>query len=133
MRRLLAATLLALAAACGSDSSQQPLVVPGTWVLQTVNGAALPYVIQASGPKVELTADQLLLATGGTFTNHTAIRTTDGTAVTTDSFDDTGTWTVSGTALNLKYADGTVVTGALTTDGTLTLTGSGLSAIYRRQ
>lgn len=133
MRRLLAATILALAAACGGDASQRPLVVPGTYVLQTVNGAPLPYVVQPSGPKVELTSDQFVLATGGTFTNHTVVRTTNGSSVTTDPFDEAGTWTASGTTVNLKYTDGTIVTGALTTDGTLTLTGSGLSAVYRKQ
>ena len=133
MRRLLAAALVVLATACGGDSSQRPLVVPGTYVLQTVNGLVLPYLIQASSPKVELTADQFVLVTGGTFTNHTTVRSTDGTAVTTSTFDETGTWTVNGTALSLTYADGTAVTGALTTDGTLTLTGTGLSALYRKQ
>ena len=61
------------------------------------------------------------------------LRNTDGTLVTTESFDEAGTWTVSGTTLSIKYADGTAVSGALSTEGTLMLAGGGVSAIYRKQ
>ena len=133
MRRLLAATLLALITACGGDSSQRPLVVPGTYLMKTINGAVLPFIIQAAAPKVELISDELVLATGGTFTEAALLRVTDGTTVTNERSTDTGTWTVNGTALTLKAPDGTQITGTLTTDGALALSANGLTAVYQKQ
>ena len=89
-------------AACGSDSSTEPSAIVGTWTLQTINGSALPFVLEQSATeKSEILSEVVTISAGGTFTESTTLRSTVNGTVTTQSFPDGGTYTVSGSTLNL--------------------------------
>src|SRR5262245_11851535 len=100
MRRLLAALALSPAVACAGDSSTAPPAeqLAGTWTLQTVNGAPLPFVIvQSATNTLEVLSDVCVIASTGSFTHTTTFRSTSDGVVTTESIPDTGSYTLSGT------------------------------------
>jgi hypothetical protein len=136
MRRALATVCtvaMAFLAGCGSDGPTLPTQasVAGTWNLTTVNGATLPFTLQAS-PKVEVLSDQLIVAANGTFTESTQLRLTDGTTVTTTTVPDGGTYTLSGTSATLNFNDGTQAAG-IVSGNTFTVALSGLSLVWKKQ
>src|SRR5262245_11718849 len=135
MRRLLAAVALSFAVACGGDSSTAPPAeqLAGTWTLQTVNGAPLPFVIAQSGTNtLEVLSDVFVIASTGTFTQTTTFRSTVNGVVTTDSIPDTGSYTQSGTTLSLHFnGDGSSGT-ASWSGNTLTASTGGITAVYKR-
>lgn len=85
MRRLL--LLLAFVAGCGSDSTGPASVtVTGSYTLQRVNGAALPFILsQTTTSKDEVTSGSITLNADGTFSNLFGVRSTSGATVTTTS------------------------------------------------
>jgi hypothetical protein len=134
MRNLALAALI-LAASCGGDSTAPTTVsVAGTWNLQTINGTALPYVLEQTGAdKTEITSDVFNVASTGSFTQTTTVRFTQNGAVTTQSVADAGSYTVSGTAVNFTFnSDGSTGTGSLS-GNTLTVTSSGFAFVYKKQ
>lgn len=137
MRRL-RATTYALAAVllvgCGSDSGTAPIQasIAGIWNLTTVNGSALPFVLQATAPKIEILSDQFTVNANGTFTESIVARATDGANVSTVTIPDAGTYTLNGTAAVFTFTDGT--SGIATVSGnTFTVASGGLSQLYTRQ
>jgi hypothetical protein len=129
--------MLALVMGCrsGGDGvvAPTPASLAGTWKLTTVNGAGLPYTLRAANPKVELLGDRWQIAAGGTFTQLTTLRTTSLTGVVnTVEAPDTGTWTMSGTAVTLRYSDLSTDTGTLS-GNTITVAQAGYSAVYVKQ
>lgn len=137
MRRILVMTFAfatVLLAGCGSDSSTAPTLssLAGTWNLSTVNGSPLPFVVQASSPKIELLSDQIVVSANGTFTESTVARFTDGTTVSTTTIPDAGTYTLNGTAAVFTFSDGS--SGTATVSGnTFTVASGGYSQVYRKQ
>lgn len=129
------ATLAFTLAACGSDSATSPtsVTVSGTYSLQTVNGASLPAILQGSGAnKIEIVSDVFTFSSTGTFTERAVVRYTENGVVSSETFDDTGTYTKNGTAITLRYSDAS--TGSGTLDGnSMTLSGQGYSFVYLRQ
>ncbi|HEY0996721.1 MAG TPA: hypothetical protein VGD77_12075, partial [Gemmatimonadaceae bacterium] len=117
------ATLAFTLAACGSDSATSPtsVSVNGTYSLQTVNGAAVPFILQGSGAnKVEIVSDVFTFSSAGTFTERAVLRFTENGVLRNENYDDSGTYTKSGTAITLRYTDAS--TGSGTIDGnTMTL------------
>lgn len=87
-----------LTAACtGSDATAPgPSVsVIGSWSLQTVNGAPLPYVMDQNGAdKSELTADVITFIGGGQFTQVSQVRVTSAGQVSTQPVLQAGTFTM---------------------------------------
>jgi hypothetical protein len=140
MRRLLALALLIATASCSSDSSTNPTPdsLAGTWNLSTVNGLALPFLLlpgdpQASIPKVELLNDQIIASSAGTFTETGNARFTDASGVQDVPFTDSGTWTISGTAVTFRFtSDGSSGTGTLS-GNTFTIGETGFSSVYVKQ
>ena len=116
MRRLVAALMLTGIAAggmwaCGSDSTG-PNSIAGTYNLVSVDGDSLPITAYVSdGPAgtidvTELVSGYMRLNANGTYLRSHTYRTTrytiDGHAideVTTDAATDSGSWTLSGSAL----------------------------------
>jgi len=137
MRRMLVSVFTVatvLLSACGSDSSTNPTPtsIAGTWNLSTVNGAALPYVLQAANPKVEIISDQIVISANGTFTQSTQARITQGTTVSTSTLPDNGTYSLTGTAATFVFSDGSAGT-ATVSNNTLTIAESGISLVYIKQ
>ena len=132
MRRLLAACVALLAIACG-DSTSPSASAAGTWTLQTVNGAPLPFVLlQVGADKLELTSDVITANSTGSFTQMTTLKTTEDGQVTTESIPDAGTYTQAGTAITFTFnSDGSTGTGTLT-GNTVTVASQGYSLVYTR-
>ena len=136
MRRILVSVFTAatvLLSACGSDSTTAPTPtsIAGTWNLSTVNGAALPFVLQAS-PKIEILSDQIVILANGTFTQSTQARLTNGTTITTQTIPDGGTYSLNGTAATFTFTDGGSET-ATVSGNSMTIAETGLSLVYNKQ
>jgi hypothetical protein len=92
-----------LAAACGGES---PTGVPdaqlfGTYNLQTINGASLPYFGgQIGADSIFITGVQLTLSDGGVWTDKVMFLTTDGIHGSSTVGGDNGTWSESGSSLS---------------------------------
>lgn len=124
--------LSAVVAAC-SDSSG-PDSVAGTYTLRSVNQMPLPYLIanETSGGftfKVEVISGNIALKADNTFTTVGTVRQTLGSTVSTDVTNETGTYTISGSALTLTLASGEV-TPATLTGGTITLVTQGVTLVF---
>jgi hypothetical protein len=128
--------LLAMSVACGGDSPVEPLNVQiaGTWHLQSINGSPLPFIVfQSATEKFEITSDVLTIVSSGTFTELTAFRLTENGAITNESFPDSGTFTINGNAITFVFISDATATGTGTlSDGTLTVTSSGVVLIYTK-
>lgn len=138
MRRLLSLTLTlaaVLLVGCGSDggpTAPTTSSIAGTWNLTTINGSPLPFVMQASNPKVEVLSDQLVVNANGTFTETGQLRLTQGGTVVTQAVVGAGTYTLDGTAASFRWSDGS--TGTATVSGkTATVAEGGYSYVYRQQ
>ena len=135
MRRLLSLALALAIVGCGSDSSSEPTnaSVAGTWSLQSVNGGALPFILSPSNPKIELLSNVVNVSANGTWTSTTQTRTTIGTQATTASSTQSGTYTLSGSAVSIRSTDGSTVQAGSVSGNTLTLAQTGLVFIYQKQ
>jgi len=132
--RILAVALVAVAAACGgSDGINEPgQGVAGTYALQTVNGAALPFVFfEGDGFKLEVTAATYVLEASGSFTNSASFRETRNGVVTTSSEVGTGKYAVRGTTVTFTDTDGDVQVGEIS-GNKLQFTGDGITAVFVR-
>lgn len=121
--------------ACGDDDGSGPdtATVAGTYTLRTVNGQNLPFtIIQQTGYKLEVLSDEYTLNSNGTFTTVATFRETEGTTVTTSSDTYSGTWTVSGSNVSLSSAAAGIETAAFSGGNTMTFSGNGVSAVYRK-
>lgn len=139
MRRLAALVLLALASsavACNSDNATNPTAesLAGTWNLSTLNGNPLPFLLQASNPKVEFLNDQFVVSSNGTFTDTYNFRFTDAAGVvTTDGGSDAGTWTLNGTAVVFRYDVDASTSTATVNGNTFTIAAGGFSQVFTKQ
>ena len=135
MRRLIPFVALAVAVACGSDSTTQPTLasVAGTWSLQSVNGSPLPFTYaQTANDKREVVSDVVTASSNGSYTEVLQIRETLNGVATTTTSTDAGTFTLNGTAVTLNGNLTGITTGALN-GNTLTLTEQGFVWVFVKQ
>jgi hypothetical protein len=138
MRALMVSIALALTlTACGGDSGTTAPTnasLAGTWNLQTVNGAPLPFVFfQAGTDKEEITGDQFTFTSSGSFSQITTLRHTVNGQVSTETDTDAGTYSLNGTAIVVTFnSDGSSSTGSVSSN-TITVTDQGLVAVYKKQ
>ncbi len=139
MRKLalaIGALAITFATACGGDSTTQPTPASfaGTWSLQTVNGAALPFLVATNGSdKLEITSDVFTVTSSGTFDEMATTRTTISGVATVDTLNDSGTYTLNGSAVTLTFAsDGSSIAGTLS-GNSMTLTQAGYAFAYKKQ
>ena len=104
VRPLLLASMVALIAACGSDSSGpgQDADVSGQYDLVTVDGHTLPYTI----PHTEhvLVVESATVQFGDNGTYESSVRGTDDDSEEEEVAADNGTFTVSGNTVTLHSA-----------------------------
>jgi hypothetical protein len=92
----MAAALVALAAACGSDSTGPSRAnVTGSYALTAVNGASLPYTVPNTGEDVEIVNDGTITLSADSTYAASANGTLNGSGSTLVT--DAGTYSVSGT------------------------------------
>jgi hypothetical protein len=104
MRRHLAVVALTLAlplAAC-ADSTAPEDTLSGTYTLETINGASLPWlaVDEAEG-KVEVAGGSITLLADGTFTDRMTFRVTEGGVARSEDDTYTGTYIKTATGATL--------------------------------
>ena len=135
MRKALIALAAVALLGCGGDSTGPAVSAVGTWNLQTVDNAPLPYTaVLIANPlyKLEILSDVFVVHADGSYTETFTERETDGTTVTTTSDEDDGTWVQNGTALSITSSDQTT-TGASISGNTITVSSQGLVLVYKRQ
>lgn len=119
--RAIAAIALLTVSACGGDSSNStsPTAVTfaGTYQLQTVNGQKLPYVaVQSGNNAVTITADQLSIADGGSWSETITVATTTNGTTTAQTAANSGAWVRSGSQLALLQNGANYFTGTFSSN-----------------
>lgn len=138
MRRIfLIAVAASLAAAACSGSSSSERTSPsfaGRWVLQSVNGAALPFTTSQSGTtRTELVSDVIGASSSSSFTDTMTVRTTDNGQVSTAAAPRSGVWVVEGSTVTFTFFDDGLSTSGTFDGKTFTVSASGRSYVYARQ
>lgn len=130
--RLLAGLVLASAVAC-TDSTGPGEAISGTFTLSTVGGQAVPVVVQQSGTTtLEVTGGSITFNADHTFSTTLSTRTTVNGSATTDTSNDTGSYTNNSNGrVELTYSDATFDTGILS-GNQFTLAVSGLALVFTR-
>lgn len=126
---------IALIAACGSDSTTGPSSSSsspvGSYTISTVNGKTLPTSLYADGSiSYDVTAGTMKLTSDGKFLAITNYRQTVPGSI--ENFVDSigGTWTASGSAIQVTVDDGTSASATWDkTSLTLTSTDAGISVV----
>lgn len=135
LSKVLACITLFVSASCSGGDSTAPgtASIAGSYALQTVNGAPLPFVVlQIGSDKIEVTDETVTLSGGDAFTQQGSLRITQSGVVSTDSYAEAGVYTRNGTAVNFVFSsDGTTGTGTIS-GNSLIVAVSGLSLVYRK-
>lgn len=137
MRRaiLLAATstLLATAACDGADDVSGASTTAGTYVLRSVNGAPLPYLVAGNGTSTtEIVEEQLVLYIGFTYAFTLRERVTTNGQATTVVRTDAGVWGVSGTSVIFTSSVGQPSRIARVDGDRMTIVEPGATWVYER-
>ncbi len=122
-----------LLAGCARDvSAPESATVPGIYHLTTVNGTALPYLVQQdAASRVDVTESVLTLNADRTWSEVVAYRVSGGGSASTGTQMTIGTWAAMNGAVALTSADGFTSSGAVSRT-LLTLIGQGFTMVYRR-
>jgi hypothetical protein len=135
MRWFSMALLAVSVAACGSDtpSDPTPVTAVGTWTLETVNGARLPFVLDQRGnDKVELLSAALDMMASGAFSSTSTERSTIAGVTENQSYVDPGHFTLNGSVVTFVFdSDGGVSRGTIAGES-MTFDANGLLVVYRR-
>ena len=137
MRRLMLACAAIALIGCGGSDSTGPTFASaeGTWNLQTLNGMSLPatyFTDPSTGDKSEILNDQFIFTADHNFTEAFTTRETQGTTVTTTPGTDSGTWSQSGSQLNVVTSSGPF-TATVNTNNTITISAGVGALVYARQ
>jgi hypothetical protein len=113
MKRLPNAIIAVLACflasgACSDSTVSGPYGdIAGTYALQTVNGAPLPYTFSdQSTSTVELTSASITLKADGSFSTQTTLHTTSGTTSYSNVHPSSGNFSRNNTLIAANYIDG---------------------------
>jgi hypothetical protein len=134
MRKLLAALAIAALVACGGNDVVVSINdVAGTYNLATINGSGLPFLLQESGPEVEVFSDSYTLGSTGKFTQSTNFRVTSGDTVSFETFPDSGVYAVQGSTVLFTFlSDSSTISGTFAA-GQLVFGSGGLATVYVKQ
>jgi len=132
IRRVFLAFLIFGLTACGGDGTGPESVI-GMYILQTIDGDPLPWVLfQIGDDKIEVTAGSVTLNEDRTCSDSITLRSTVSEEVTTDTATDVCTYTTNSQAVTLSYpADNTVSSGSII-GSALTITDDGIIFIFRK-
>jgi hypothetical protein len=136
LRTLVAtASVCILGSGCGSDTSMAPVTmasVAGTYNLTTYHGLALPALVQAANPKVEVLNDQVIVSANGSWSASGTFRITDASGIRTQIETGSGTYTLTGsTAMFREATDGDVRT-VVFSSNIFTVTEGTQTVVYTR-
>ena len=109
MRRQIAVLLAGViltSAACGGGDSSGPASIAGTYTLQTVNNAILPFTTnQDETFKAEILSWVVTVNENGTYSDVFRGRSTDNGVSTVNTITSSGTYTLSGSTVTLVNPD----------------------------
>lgn len=134
MVRWLSLFALVLSAACGSDAPSAPAApsAVGTWMLESIGGRGLPYLLAQVGTnKVELMEAALQVKSGGSFSATSTERTTTNGVIESQLYIDPGRFSVSGSTVSFRFDDGSIAH-ATVARSTITFEGA-TPVVYRRR
>ncbi len=139
MRRLACTVLLLVAAGCGSDKSNAPKRIEGTYTMQSLGGQTLPMVYYNdanTGERAELLSGSITLNTDGTFSAPWSFRVTDTNGQVSPYQETcTGPYTHSGNSITITETNTggfCGVTADAQWDGNNTLTFPDENIVYTR-
>jgi hypothetical protein len=90
------------ATACGGGDSTAPASIAGTYTLQTVNNAALPFTTSEDETyKAEILSWVVTLNANNTFSHVFQGRSTDNGTVSVNTITGSGTYTISGSTVDM--------------------------------
>lgn len=103
-------TLIAaiLSVGCFGGGVTGTSTVNGTYVLQSVNGAALPYTVPGSAAKIEIVSDVVVLHEGFTYAVSGQTRSIVNGQLATQSTSGNGTFSLQGNAIFFRNVIATV-------------------------
>ena len=136
----LSAVLLASSAAGILGCSSSDVVSPqsqlaGTYSLRTYNGQTLPVAVgvDSLGNMYAIVSDVYTFKTDGSFGEEYVLRQTPVTgAVNNQTYDDGGTWQLTGSTLTATYQDRSYVIGTFTNGNTITFSNGGSSVVFQK-
>jgi hypothetical protein len=131
-KRFLAAATIVLLIACG-DSPTDPTAasLAGTWTLQTVNGAAVPFTLVGSGAnRTDLTKGSVALSSTGGYTQSVELVTYTSGQPATNTLADAGTFTIDGSTITFTSSNGGAAQAATVSGSSMTLAFQGTSVVY---
>ena len=106
MKRVMIALAFVSLVACSGDMTGSSTVT-GSYVLQNINGQALPYTISGSGAnKTEVLDDEYTFHEGGTYSRTAHSRVTVGGVASNTTLDDAGNYGLQATAVFLTSSRG---------------------------
>lgn len=127
---------LAIATACGGDSSTNPNsdAIEGTYALKSVNGSPLPFTAQSGTDSFTLTKDVLTVASNGSWTESISYTETVNGQTSTGTDADGGSWSRVGSSVNFysNVTNGTAYSGTYN-NGSLSLSSGGFLQVFVRQ
>jgi len=129
MRALFFAAAVVAVGACRSPLGPESQVA-GTYVLESVGGQAVPYVM-TDDPAISIAGRVVELSDRGSFTDRVELNVLDREASTRLPLERVGTFFSIGTDVTLTYADGHA-SRAIAEGGRLTLDDRGLIFVLRR-
>ncbi len=130
-----AATLVA--AACSDGPNDPKPTIAGTYVLQSVNGQALPYIVpgETAADEFAVTAGSIVLTNAGTFVMSESIRFTSAGSSADMTLTGSGTYTAAGGTLTFTVSDPELGSSSFVgtlSDRTLTIADEGEVWVFRR-
>lgn len=136
MRRLFffAIALLLPLTACGDDSTGpgNANAHVGTYTFISLNGQNLPTFVEEDGVRVTFLSGRLTLNTDGTASQSFTAQVAQGTSVQQETFRYAGTYSRSGDAIVITWAQSEQETYSFSGGNTLTLSESGFVAVFRK-
>ena len=126
---------LATVGACGGDSVTSTTAsasLAGTYTLRTINGTALPFVLQSGTNSVTVTADAITVADGGTWSEAGAYRQTVNGQTTSQVISDGGTWTRAGASVAFSSRTTSGYSGTFTGSGFNLTDNSGAAFVFTK-
>ena len=111
---LLVASVVIAVAACGT-SATAPTSIAGTYLLNRINGASLPGILEATASDtIRATGGSLTLRNDGTWTSELQLAISNGTGTVPNAQADNGTYSRTADLVTLRHAaDGSVFNATL--------------------
>jgi hypothetical protein len=126
----------AVSLACSPSNAGAPAdtSIVGTWSLETVNGAPLPYVLtDSASTRTEVTADVLTFLPSGQFTQLTQLRTTTAGEANTQTVPQAGTFSSNRGSVTLQFTGDSASYSGTVSGRTFTLAYQALTLRYGKE